>query len=927
MISEKKSKKVFNRYTALVIVSMVIFSALLIRLIFMQIIDSQYYKGLSNTDSIKGINQPGPRGDIVDRNGVVLATDKQSYVLTFMATEQSNLAFFNTMEKVIKILDDKKEKQSDSFPLKISPAFKFDFNTSDIKASQILELRFKKDRGLDELIFRDKAKTDTSYDVKSYKELSLKQQAKVDEALLKIDAEKTYKLLWDQYTKDYLDTKSKTFSQVIKNKILKYTLEEQRRFMLVKDALKMQSFSGYKPVAIANNIARETAFVFEEQLSNLPGVDISQQPIRTYPLGQLASAVIGNISRITSDNQEKYLELGYDVDTDLVGVAGIEGAFESRLRGTKGTTQVEVNKTGRIVKEKNRMEPYPGEKLQLTINSDIQAIAEKALDKAMVDLQKDPNKNEDVNTGNATRGAVVVLNANTGEVLAMVSKPGFDPNEFAVTGGLTPAQYKQYFAPDLEAFGNDFIDRMGLVGKNSGMSKQNILDDLFPVDKSTKVRIDAKDIVARPFFNYALNGAVPPGSTFKPVTAIAGLETGVITPYNIVNDQRFFIGDDGKPVWFPHDPPNGIVNMKEAIALSSNPYFMELGRKLRNANLATPKEDILAQFAWKLGLGAPQSVKSPGTGIEIKSESFGQVYNSTTLKNNYANIYWIKIADNLKVGKDKDYSKVFPILYLGTDANDNAAVIKIKASIKTTVQGIIKDGIMKDDTLRTLITNLVSADEKYKDRNFKKGDFDSIIVEINRIAKYTANNEINGGFNMYDASIGQGISAFTPLQMADYVATLVNGGNRYKVHVVNKITDADGTLLQEAKPEILSKTGFKQQNVDAVKEGMKGVTGEGGTAAYSFKNFSKYMVTGGKTGTATYNNDQKLMGRSPYAWFVGFAPFDKPEIAVAAVIYDGGYGSSSAPVVRAVYEAYFKDTLKQQGYVPEDDFVKEFYNK
>jgi len=200
-----------------------------------------------------------------------------------------------------------------------------------------------------------------------------------------------------------------------------------------------------------------------------------------------------------------------------------------------------------------------------------------------------------------------------------------------------------------------------------------------------------------------------------------------------------------------------------------------------------------------------------------------------------------------------------------------------------------------------------------------------MIEEIDYLAIYSANIQINGGFNMYDASIGQNMNAFTPLQMADYIATLVNGGNRLKVHLVDKIIDADGTVIQDIKPQVLSTTGFKQANVDIVKEGMRMATVDGGTAEASFKGFP--IVTGGKTGSATYNTDQQLWGRSSYAWYVGFAPLDKPEISVSAVIYDGGYGSYAAPVVKDVYEAYFKDSLKKQGFVPEDDFVKAYYNQ
>jgi len=224
--------------------------------------------------------------------------------------------------------------------------------------------------------------------------------------------------------------------------------------------------------------------------------------------------------------------------------------------------------------------------------------------------------------------------------------------------------------------------------------------------------------------------------------------------------------------------------------------------------------------------------------------------------------------------------------------------------------------------------SLVSSDEKYKDKSFKKSDHAAILQEIDYFAIADAHFQLTIGNNMFDAAIGQSISAFTPLQMADYVATLVNGGNKYKVHLVNKIIDADGTVLQEIKPQILSTTGFKKANVEVVKQGMRGVNQDKkGTGAATFSNLSEYMETGGKTGSATYNNDQKKWGRSSYSWFVGFAPYEKPEIAVSAVIFDGGYGSYSAPVVRDVYEAYFKDSLKKSGFVPEDDFVQEYYNK
>ncbi len=914
MVRNKKIRKFLNRYTALIIVSMCIFSVLLIKLVYMQVLNHQYYLDQSNNDSIKEITEPGPRGDIVDKDGAVLATDHQSYNLTFMETEESKKLFFETMEKVFNNLDSKAEPTNDTFTLKINP-YRFDFNTEDSTVAQNLELRFKKDRGLDEAVIH----SIKSLNDKKWNDLSLSQQATVNAALLKITPEETFNLLWKQYTDWYFTKKSKV-SQATKDKINNYSIEEKRRFMVILDALKMQSFSGYKPVVIAENIKRDTAFAFQEKFNELPGVDITEQPKRSYPNGDLASAVLGNVSRISADNEEKYEEKGYDVNTDLIGVAGIEGVLETRLKGTKGEKLVEVNKMGRIVKEKYKSEPYPGQKVQLTISSPIQSVAEKALDQALLYRRNHPREIEDVDTTNANRGAVVVLNVKTGEVLALVSKPGFDPNLFTDPSKITPDVLKQYYSPDYEKLGRAYIEQRGLLSLNPGLTEDQLLDKLFPVDTSSKsekpVRKDLYDIFPKQLYNYATSSLIPPGSSFKPVTAVAGLETGTITP-NITFDDEGSYGVGLKtPILFPADGRNGTVDLKQAIAKSSNPYFMDLGRKLKNSF----GDDILADYAWKYGLGVkPNSGTNPSTGIEIH-ESFGQVYNTWSYNNICATSFSIQTMEALKKGNGH------PVIDLYENINDTKEVKKIKSDIINKFKDSIKTANFDSASYKDLLKKLVETDDSYKGKTFKSSDFKAILAEIQSITVYTGHSEATTPGNMYNASIGQGMSLFTPLQLADYVATLVNGGNRYKVHLVNKIFDADGTLVEDNKPEVLNPTGVSQSTIDSVKSGMESVTTEG-TAAAAFVNFKSFMSTGGKTGSATFRNDQATMGRTSYSFFVGFAPYDNPEIAVCAVMFDGGYGSSVAPVVRDVYEAYFKDQLKSKGYVPPDDFVQALYNK
>ena len=206
-----------------------------------------------------------------------------------------------------------------------------------------------------------------------------------------------------------------------------------------------------------------------------------------------------------------------------------------------------------------------------------------------------------------------------------------------------------------------------------------------------------------------------------------------------------------------------------------------------------------------------------------------------------------------------------------------------------------------------MISSLVAADPKYNGKALETKDMTAITNAIYYVAISDANSQIRVGANMYNAAIGQGIDNFTPLQLVDYIATIANGGTRYKLHLEDKITDSSGNLIEQVKPEVLEKTGVSAANLAAVKYGMTLVTGgEDGTAAAAFKGFS--VQTAGKTGSATFSNSQSAYGRTAYAIYVGYAPVDNPKIAVCIVVFDGGHGAFIAPVARAMYDAYFKTT-------------------
>lgn len=869
-----KDRKIkFNRFMALILIMFLFFSLLLSRIAYLQIVKAEEYSEAVNRRSIMEIVDFTPRGNILDSKGNILATSKQTYMVTYNSIDENKDQFFNTMLRVFKILEENGETIKDDFPIVQSAEdpnkLVFQFKADTEEARQWTELRFKKDRGLDEEIVRLIAG-----DKKN--ELTEEEKREIDDKLLNISAEETFYKLLKSYKIDDKDNPQ-------------YDLKTQRSLMIVKDAVKMQSFEGYKPVVISKDIKKETALIVLQQLNDLPGIDISMQPTRYYPFNELGSAILGYISKIPSWQKEAYEERGYDVATDYIGMAGIEQAFEDRLKGSKGSRIVKINKYGRVIEELGQRESYPGQTIQLTIDKDVQAAAEKALDETMKKLQA-MGKVQDVDMKNATRGAAVAIDVNTGAIIALASRPGFDPNFFSETGSLDSELYKKYFNLDIEN-----------TAKQMGYTQEQI-EKLFPVDKSIKnnttIRQDLYDILPKPLYNYATLSIIPPGSTFKPLTAVAALETGLITPQTTFVDNGYF--DDGMNFKTTFAVgAYGKVNLAKALEVSSNPFFMTLGKWLREGF----GEDILAQYAWKFGLGE----KSP-SGIEIP-ERYGQVYNSKSIQELFGTQYLWSTMEMLKEGKDAR-GNLFPQIDLYDRESDSDKLKGIKKELKAQIQQSIKSGAFSNEIYSRLFNDLVAEDSQYKDKNISKTDIESIIRAVNGITVYDANSQLKIGANMYNAAIGQGINSFTPLQMANFIATLVNGGNRYKLHLVDKVLSPEGKIIEEAKPEILNTVGLKQTTIDAVKEGMYRVDRDDqGTANSTFKDFA--IDTGGKTGSATFSNNQHDIGRTSYGWYVGFAPYDNPKIAVSVVIFDGGHGGYVAPVAKAMYEAFFKEELEK----------------
>ncbi len=959
----KKKKKPVSRYTVVKFIMLGVFTLIALRVLYIQVYKHSHYKEVADENATRFMAQEAPRGEILDDKGNILATNKEIYNITYTMPSNGEADFYKTMGLVFNILNENGESLEDDMMLKLDKdgKFYFTYKSTSQEAQQHEKIRFLRDRGMNEKI-QHKLFGDEN------RELTEAENAQIDKELLKVTPEeafdyliKTYNIIdlvcpkpvqtikdptkeqkneFNQKMNDYNEKMKKynkmTGAEQLQVLLKSYKLSDIRNYVVVKDAMKMQSFKGYRAVTIANNIKKSTAFIIYQKLNELPGIDVNLQPVRYYPYDNLASSVLGYVSPIANSLKDEYELRGYDVSTDLVGKAGIEQSYEDMLKGVKGGKTVKVNSQGRVTENLFSLASYPGDNVKLTIDKNVQYATQEALKDTINNIRTKITDNTGHSFPNATRGAALVVDVHNGNILAMASYPDYNPNIFAIPGQLTKEEYEQYFNPNLEEFGQT-------ESKLPGVKKT--LDELFP-KSSNGVREDKYDLYPKPFYNYATLGAIPPGSIFKPVTAVAALEEGVVGPNETVNATGIFnvhpdvFGKSFAPqCWIYTDShgSHGPTDVEKALQVSCNFYFYEMGYRLYEHALKTTNLkgvdaqiyalDSLARWAWKFGLGHdPNSQSDPTTGIEIPENTSGQVYNFQSYKANAIQFSKFNLNNYLESGDYKGINKFAPFDFAANKADSQQLSdlkIKLKKIIndRLEVVGTNNEASSYDQFYKEvypIVKQIMEVSPKYKEsfENYKKTHPNTTIdaqakLVATTIAQFTIRDvagEILSPAQLIYAAIGQGINHFTPIQLAEYISTLANGGTRYKLHLVSEVTNPDGGVIQKVEPQVIEKLNLKQSTINAVHEGMRRANDEdGGTAASVFGNFP--IPTAGKTGTADYSDSQRDFGRAPYATYVSFAPYDNPQIAFVGVIYDGGHGGYTANVARAAYDAYFKDYL------------------
>lgn len=929
---------------------------IIMRILFLGIVEKENYRSIAEESIYKDITIPAPRGEIRDKNGVLLAGNKPIFTVTILKNEIENsvsnakerkLKINAVSKKISDILKKNNESIEDNFPINITNgAYTFIFD-EDIK-------KWKKDNNIDEKMNAKEAFYKIADNFSKQSGTPIDKNSSVFEIQKGLNEngiyppisvtgnmEYTRALDKEQWLGNYgiKDTKisaKDAFAKIRKNRLIdeKLTDAQARDILIIVDAMLSKKYLQYEPALISRDISQKTVAIIEENIVALDGVTVQVEPLRYYPQGNLASHILGQIGKISS-NDEAYLEDERYSKSDYVGKSGIEYAFEKHLKGTNGYERVLVDSAGNKIKDIESKEGTAGNTVYLSIDAKLQKVAEASLEKTLKTLQVGgtyDSKWGDMKMRGATKiyknanaGAIVALDIKTGKVLAMASYPSYDPNMF--TDGLTQAQLKS-------------------------LEPENPNDPLSP----------------KPMFNAATMTAVQPGSVFKMITALAGLENG-LDPYYSIEDKGFIeIGGVpfGNWLWNQERKTQGFENVVTALKDSNNYYFYCISV---GYNYATDKNipmgdmkngTTILDMARKFGLDKK-------TGLEIYELS-GKIPDPKTK--------YLQQQQYMKRDITSKMANYFKDI--NAKANEKQYEERIKTIISWTDENPSRAEIIKR------LANLKVRSEK--------------LEEVADLLKYTYFNHANWTTgDIFNMAIGQGEHQYTPVQIANYISAIANNGYLNKVSLVNKLVEKQSGKETVIQPEREKIAISNPQNYYYIQHGMVDVSDEG-TAKDIFAKFP--IKVAAKTGTAETQGKiptkdevayymshlgyydvkkddvlalaKKLKAQSTtkykeeyyiksailslnrsltindldtfketygdYSWFVAYAPYDKPEIAVVTLLFQGGSGGHAGPATRDVIAQYMglnkeevklndeKDNLKIRVEQDQSNTQKKTYN-
>lgn len=823
-------KTASSRFIMLIIVFIMMMGVLLAQLYDLTVMQGEAYLSDADDELRSVVVTKGKRGTIYDCNGLVLAYDETCYNVEFMRdgdnrTDYDSAIYTEALLEAISIIEEGGGKTIDTSYIRKDEngEFYYDWGSENEKTIKSRYRNFCNACG-----FYIPKNADGS---------------EVDDISQWITAEEAYLELRESwFIPDDL------------------TFEEAVKVISIRQEVLLNDYRSYVPITIAENVSMDV--VAKLEMLKLPGVQTVQSSIRVYPYGETAAHILGYCQKMNAENAEEYLSLGYSTD-DYIGISGVEAAMESYLTGCTedhhGEIVLKTNANKSVIEVISVTPPTNGNDLTLTIDLSMQYVTEAALEHIIEEIREkqekliDPNGDgiydgdyaeyEDIET--ASTGAIVVMDANNGNVLAMASYPSYDPNMFV--NGLSVEQSYELFQSEEAA-------------------------------KTTPTR------------NKAISMKLAPGSIFKMCTGFAGLMEGAVGLEEMIDDESpYFVRDTEtgelimqNPVkcWTNNPSKHNEQTIVEALKNSCNYYFCEVANRLGI--------DKLADWADRLGL-------SDKTNIELVGETSGIIGGQSVLydntkpydeqSTNMPRLVFNKLCEMLTnyqhmrgVEADEEAIKICAERLM--QLQDGTLVGKGAEARQILSEELgIPDGISRSKGWVSEITSLLNEIQWKSTLTIRTGIGQStLLVTPIAIARYVST--IANGGTVYDAHIVDRVTSADGEMVLDIEPTIFN-----KIDAPESYWDA----IRRGMAGVVSPE-------------------DGGTAGSAFsEEFAElgYLEKiSGKTGSAQVGN--VTIDIQNTSWFVAFAPNDDPDIVVCVCIPNGYSGSSSAGAIEEILTYYFK---------------------
>ncbi len=659
---------------------------------------------------------------------------------------------------------------------------------------------------------------------------------------------------------NYLTNKEKygTADQCIERLKARYQItedvseENMLKIMAIYSEMQMNIFNS-QPIVIAKDVRYETVIEIETRSMMLPGMSIEIGTKRVYPRSNLASQIIGYTGAIPTRAMWLTLQAkGYSYN-DTIGRDGIESSMEDWLTQNsslrKGSRIVERDQMSRVVRELDYTPPKDGNNVKLTLNAAYQQEAERCIRNNVITVRNNQEKKlaseswleankNDIHNRDWVKYPLALAEHGCLIVLDMRCRV------------LALANYPTY---DLNALVAGGKDAMAILG-------------------------DSRNLL----LNYGIHARGTPGSIFKMVTGMGALSEGELKLTERISDMGYYTKYNQDLTTAPkcwinknYRWQHANQTIVEGLTNSCNYFFYELSSRLG--------EERLYRYAQLFGLTSK-------TGIDLPGEVRSVVGCQNTL------------YDPTKAVNEANQDTSLPIIVFNS----------IKKHLRNCGQS--RNIEYDDERLSICAKRLMDMAVNKNESEWLENMRTILMEELNMTKEmvylqsvigdtYNYMNDIKwGGGQTILTGIGQSVTVLTPIAVARYVCTVANDGRLYNVSLIDSITSPSGEILSQREPKLQHRLEHSDEYLYKIREGMKGVVDESGTAKKYFRNWPYQEQIAAKTGTAQVTS----IDLENNAWFVCFAPYENPEIAVACFIPNGYSGSESSIAPRDFIEWYMK---------------------